>query len=105
MFWSKTQSSVQSGALNKRVVDHWFQLLGEIVTKFSISPDCIFSMDKTSTFLDKLTFKTLYIGSTESSHQPIAIHDKNQETTTLIPIILAAGKVFRPTVIFKGAQF
>ena len=60
-------------------------------------------MDETSTFLDKLTSKTLYIGSTESSHQPIAIHDENQETATLIPIISAAGKVFRPTVNFKGA--
>jgi len=56
-------------------------------------------------FLDKPTSKTLYIGSTESSHQPIAIHDENWETATLIPIISAAGKVFRPTVIFKGAQF
>jgi len=105
MFWSKTWSSVRSGAVNERVVNHWFQLLGEIVTKFSISPDCIFSMDETSTFLDKPTSKTLYIGSTESSHQPIAIHDENRETATLIPIISAAGKVFRPTVIFKGARF
>ena len=60
-------------------------------------------MDETSIFLDKPTSKTLYIGSTESSHQPIAIHDENRETATLIPIISAAGKVFRPTVIFKGA--
>ena len=104
-FWSETQSSVRSRAVNERAVDHWFQLLEEIVTKFSISPDCIFSMDETSTFLDKPTSKTLYIGSTESSHQPIAIHDENRETATLIPIISAAGKVFRPTVIFKGARF
>ena len=59
-------------------------------------------MGETSIFLDKPTSKTLYIGSTDSNQQPIAIHNENQETATLIPIILAAGKVFKPTVTFKG---
>jgi hypothetical protein len=101
-FWSKTHSSLQGGALNETVVNHWFQLLEEIVTKYSIAPDCIFSMDETSTFLDKPTSKTLHIGATESSRQPIAIRNENRETATLIPIISAAGKVFKPTIIFKG---
>ena len=35
-FWSKTHSSVQGGALNESVVNHWFQLLEETVTKFPI---------------------------------------------------------------------
>ena len=104
-FWSKTRSSVRGGALNESVVNHWFQLLEETVTKFSIEPDCIFSMDETSTFLDKATSKTLYIGATESNQQPIAIRNENRETATLIPIIPAAGKVFKPTVIFKGERF
>ena len=104
-FWSNTHSSVQSGALNESVVNHWFQLLEETVTMFSIAPDCIFSMGETSIFLDKPTSKTLYIGSTDSNQQPIAIHNENQETATLIPIILAAGKVFKPTVTFKGEWF
>ena len=76
-FWRKTHSSVQGGALNKSVVNHWFQLLEETVTKFSIEPDCILSMDKTSTFLDKPTSKTLNIGATESNQQPIAICNEN----------------------------
>jgi hypothetical protein len=104
-FWGKTCSSVQGGALNKTVVNHWFQLLEEIVTKYSIAPDYIFSMDETSMFLDKPMSKTLHIGATETSCQPIAICNENCEIATLIPIILAAGKVFKPTIIFKGEQF
>ena len=100
-YWSTTLTTVRGGALNKGVVDDWFELLQKTVTDYGIEQDCIFSMDETCCFMDKSTHKTRHIGSA-SQLQQIALRDEVRDTVTIIPIISAGGKVFPPTVIFKG---
>jgi hypothetical protein len=72
-----------------------------MVTDYEIEQDCIFSMDEMCCFLDKCTHKTCHIESA-SALQQLALRNEVRETATMIPIISASGKVFPPTVIFKG---
>lgn len=102
-YWSTTLTTVRGGALNQAAVDAWFNLLQEIITEYNISPDMIFAMDETCCFLDKNTHKTRHIGPAGIKQQ-MALHNENRETVTLIPIVSASGKVYPPTIIFKGAQ-
>ena len=100
-YWSTTLTTIRGGALNTAVVDNWMALLEKTVKEYSIDEDCIFSMDKTCCFLDKNTSKTRHIGSAKQVHQ-LALRNEVRDTATLIPIISASGKVFKPTIIFKG---
>jgi Tc5 transposase DNA-binding domain/helix-turn-helix, Psq domain len=100
-YWSTTLTTVRGGALNRGVVDDWFELLQATITNYGIEQDCIFSMDETSCFLDKSTFKSRHIGSAGQAQQ-MALRNEVRETATLIPIISADGRVFKPTVIFQG---
>jgi len=100
-YWSTTLTTIQGGALNKSVVDDWIELLQKTVADYGIEQDCIFSMDETCCFLDKCTHKSWHIGSA-SQPQQMALRDEVRDTVTIIPIISAGGKVFPPTVIFKG---
>ena len=103
LFWSTTLTTVRGGALNEANVNHWYNLLQEIINEYKIDAGLIFTMDETSCFLDKCTHKTRHIGAT-GQRQQIAIRNENRETCTLIPIICADGEVYGPTVIFKGKQ-
>jgi hypothetical protein len=100
-YWSTTLTTVQGGAVNSTIVDDWFELLQTTITTCSIDQNCIFAMDETCCFLDKSVHKTCHIGS-KGQKQQIAIRNETRETATLIPIILASGKVFPLTVIFQG---
>ena len=100
-YWSTTLTTVRGGALNAAIVDDWIKLLNSTIKEYKIDEDCIFSMDKTCCFLDKCTYKTRHIGSAKQVQQ-MALQNEVHETATLIPIISANGKVFRPTIIFKG---
>ena len=52
-------------------------------------------------FLDKSTHKSHHIGSAGQAKQ-MALKNEVRGTATLIPIILADGRVSRPTVIFQA---
>jgi len=100
-YWSTTLTTVQGGALNTNVIDDWIELLQKTVMDYGIEQDYIFSMDEPCCFLDKSTHKSQHIGSASQAQQ-MALRDEVRETATMIPIISAGGKVFPPTVIFKG---
>ena len=100
-YWSTTLTTVCGGALNAAVVNDWMTLLENTVKEYSIDEDCIFSMDETCCFLDKRTSKTQHIGSAKQLHQ-LALCNEARDTATLIHIISASGKVFKPTIISKG---
>ena len=103
IFWSTSLTTVRGGASNEATVNHWYNLLQEIINEYKIDPDLIFAMDETCCFLDKCTHKTRHLGAT-GQRQQIAIRNENRETCSLIPIICADSKVYGPTVIFKGKQ-
>lgn len=100
-YWSTSLTTVRGGALNQGVVDDWFELLQATITSYDIEQDCIFSMDETCCFLDKTTHKSCHIGSAGQAQQ-MSLRNEVRETATLIPFISAAGRVFRPTVIFQA---
>ena len=102
-FWSTTLTTVCGGALNEANVDHWYKLLQEIIDKYNIYPELLFTMDETCCFLDKCTHKTWHIGPARQRQQ-LAIRNENRETCTMIPIICADGEAYGPAVIFKGKQ-
>jgi len=101
IYWSTTLTTIRGGALNAAVVDDWMVLLETTIKEYSIDEDCIFSMDETCYFLDKNTTKTQHIGSAKQLHQ-LALCNEVHDTATLIPIILASGNIYKPTIIFKG---
>jgi len=103
VYWSTTLTTVCGGALNKANVNHWYNLLQDIINEYKIDPDLIFAMDETCCFLDKCTHKTRHIGAARQCQQ-IAMRNTNRETCNLIPVICADGEVYGPTVIFKGKQ-
>ena len=100
-YWSTSLTTVRGGALNQAVVDDWFELLQATITSYGIEQDCIFSMDETCCFLDKSTHKSCHIGSAGQAKQMV-LRNEVRESATLIPLISADGRVFRPTVIFQA---
>jgi len=91
------------GIIEQAVVDDWIELLQKTVADYGIEQECIFAMDETCCFLDRSTHKTRHIGS-QSQLQQMALRDEVWDTVTLIPIVSAAGRVFPPTIIFKGQR-
>ena len=49
----------------------WFELLDATITNYGIEEDCIFSMDETCGFLDKLRTKGCHIGPAKQVWQMI----------------------------------
>ena len=98
-----SQTTLRGGAVNPQTITHWFSLLSEATSKFSIVPEHMFAMDETCCFIDKSTKCFKVIGCAKHYSQT-ALKDENQESVTLIPLVSASGHVYPPTIIFKGKQ-
>jgi len=57
-YCSTTLTTICGGALNKDIVDDWFELLQKTIMDYGIDKDCIFSMDETCCFWDKSVHRT-----------------------------------------------
>jgi len=101
--WGTSQTTLRGGAANPETIDHWFSLLSQMIAKFSIVPELMFTMDETCCYIDKSTRHFKVIGRSKQSEQ-MSLKDENQESITLIPLVSAAGQLYPPTVIFKGKQ-
>ena len=102
-FWATSQTTLRGGAANPKNVSHWFSLLSEMTSKFSIVPELMFAMDETCCFIDKSTRRFKVIGCSKQCSQT-ALKDENRESVTLIPLVSASGHLYPPTIIFKGKQ-
>ena len=102
-FWATSQTTLRGGAANPKNISHWFLLLSETTSKFSIVPELMFAMDETCCFIDKSTRRFKVIGRSKQRSQT-ALKDENRESVTLIPLVSASGRVYPPTIIFKGKQ-
>ena len=98
-----SQTTLRGGAVNPQTITHWFSLLSETTSKFSIVPELMFAMDETCCFIDKSTRRFKVIGHAKHYSQT-ALKDENRESVTLIPLVSASGHVYPPTIIFKGKQ-
>jgi len=101
--WATSHSMLRGSAANEASIDHFFKLLSETITEFSIVPELLLAMDESNTYIDKSTRRFKVVGIAKKRAQAL-LKDENRNSVTLIPLISAAGHCYPPTIIFKGKQ-
>ena len=87
-------------SLNPAAVNHWFDLVEEVVVKTGISKENIYGMDE-SGFPPSDQGKQRVVGArgTRTQHK---VGGADRENVTALVTICADGTSLRPTIIFKG---
>jgi len=101
-YWSTSLDTVHARALNPHVVQDYFEKVQQTILQYSISPECMWTMDESS-FTFGRACKTRVIGQTGEQVQH-SLQDGNRETATLMVLISTAGACMPPCVIFQGQK-
>jgi hypothetical protein len=98
--WSKPLDMQRAQSLNPAAVNHWFDLVEEVVVKTGISKENIYGMDE-SGFPPSDQGKQRVVGArgTKTQHK---VGGADRENVTALVTICANGTSLCPTITFKG---
>ena len=85
------------------VVQDYFEIVQQTVLQYSISPECMWTMDKSS-FAFGRSDKIRVIGQIGERVRHSLQDGWNRETTTFMVLISAAGACMPPCVRFQGQK-
>ena len=103
-YWSSTLNTKRGFALNPTNVQEYFEVLMEIDHEWHIKPKFKFAMDESPVLLG-MEMTTHVIGPAGQMLQH-KLHDRNQESTSLVVMICADGSMpFLPTIILSGKNY
>ena len=87
-----------------RVLNDWFQLVGETITRYGILPDDIYNFDETG-FAMGLVSTAKVVTRAEYYGRRSVLQPGNREWVTAVETVNALGWALPPLIIFKGKRY
>lgn len=100
--WTTGLEQCRAQALNPTAVASFYEILDEVVEKYSIPQENIYNMDEKGIQLG-VGKKVLALVDRDQKtvHQ---VEDGNRELVTVLECLCADGTAIRPSVVFKGSR-
>lgn len=100
--WTVGLESCRARALNRATVATFFDLLAELIQKYSIKPNNIYNMDEKGIQMGIGAQSRVLVDQNQKSIYMKV--DGNQELVTLLECVCADGSALNPLAVFKGKR-
>ena len=87
-----------------RVLNEWFKLVGDTITRYGIPPDDIYNFDETG-FAMGLVSTAKVVTRAEYYGRRSVLQPGNREWVTAVETVNALGWALPPLIIFKGKRY
>ena len=87
-----------------RVLNDWFQLVGETIARYGILPDDIYNFDETGFAMGLVSTAKVVTRAEYYGRRPV-LQPGNREWVTAVEAVNALGWALPPLIIFKGKRY
>lgn len=100
--WTQTLEKSRAASVNPRLVNEFYDLLGEVLEQYSIPPENIYNMDEKGIQLG--VGKSMAAFVDRGQKEVYSVEDGNRELVTVIETVSADGFSLQPSVIYQGLR-